>query len=56
MIYQDNLGTISGIDGVKGLRKLKHIGFKYHFVRSMTENICQDYEHEYTEEHGIIND
>ena len=34
VVYQDNLGTISWTDNVQGLRKVKHIGVKYHYVRS----------------------
>lgn len=32
-IFQDNLGTISWTEDVQGLRKVKHVGIKYHYVR-----------------------
>ena len=38
VIYQDNLGTISWTDNVQGLRKVKHIGVKYHYVRSKVDD------------------
>lgn len=37
-INQDNLGTISWTEGVNGLRKVKHVGIKYHAVRDAVES------------------
>lgn len=37
-VYQDNLGTISWTEGVQGLRKVKHVDVKYHYVRSKVED------------------
>ena len=37
-VYQDNLGTISWTDSVQGLRKVKHVGVRYHYVRSKVED------------------
>lgn len=33
-VFQDNLGTISWSEEMQGRRKVKHIGVKYHYVRS----------------------
>ena len=33
LVRQDNLGTISWTEGVSGLRRVKHVGIKYHAVR-----------------------
>ena len=38
VVYQDNLETISWTEGVQGLRKVKHVGIKYHYVRSKVYN------------------
>ena len=38
VIYQDNLGTIRWTEDVQGLRKVKHIGIRYHFVRDAVED------------------
>ena len=32
-IYRDNLGAIAWTQEVQGLRKVKHIGIKYHYYR-----------------------
>ena len=37
-VYQDNLGTISWTEEVQGLRNVKHVGIKYHYVREMVVN------------------
>ena len=37
IIKQDNLGSISWTEGVNGLRKVKHVGIKYHYVRDSVE-------------------
>jgi len=37
-LKQDNLGTISWTEEVNGLRKVKHIGIKYHVVRDTVES------------------
>lgn len=37
-IFQDNLGTISWTEEVQGLRKAKHIGIKYHYVKESVQN------------------
>ena len=40
-VMQDNLGTISWTEGVNGLRKVKHVGIKYNYVRDAVDsNIC----------------
>lgn len=36
-IYQDNLGAISWTEHVQGLRKVKHVGIKYHYVRESVD-------------------
>lgn len=33
VVYQDNLGTINWTEEVQGLRKVKHVGLKYHYVK-----------------------
>lgn len=38
VVYQDNLGSISWTGTVQGIRKVKHIGVKYYYVRSKVEN------------------
>lgn len=41
-IMQDNLGTISWTEGVNGLRKVKHVGIKYNYVRDAVDtNVCK---------------
>ena len=44
-VYQDNLGTISWTTEVQGLRKVKHIGIRYHYVRDAVDakTICVEY-------------
>lgn len=37
VIHQDNLGTITWTEQVQGLRKVKHIGIKYHYVRECVQ-------------------
>ena len=37
-MWQDNLGSISWTGKGQGLRKVKHIGIKYHYVRSMVDD------------------
>lgn len=37
-IMQDNLGAISWTEDVQGLRRVKHVGLRYHFVRDMVSN------------------
>ena len=37
VIYQDNLGTIRWTDDVQGLRKVKHIGIRYNYVRDAVD-------------------
>ena len=34
IVQQDNLGAICWTNAVQGLRKVKHIGIRYHFVRN----------------------
>ena len=36
-IYQDNLGTIQWTSEVQGLRKVKHVGIRYNFVKETVE-------------------
>lgn len=38
VIYQDNLGAISWTTDVQGLRRVKHVGIKYHYVRGEVES------------------
>lgn len=33
VVFQDNLGAISWTSEVQGLRKVKHVGIRYHYVR-----------------------
>lgn len=44
-IFQDNLGAISWTDHVQGLRKVKHVGIKYHYVREAVQHkhVCVKY-------------
>lgn len=37
-VLQDNLGSISWTEDINGLRKVKHVGIKYHFVRDCVES------------------
>ena len=37
-VYQDNLGSISWTEDVQGIRRVKHVGTKYHFVRDNIES------------------
>lgn len=37
-VLQDNLGSISWTEEVNGLRKVKHVGIKYHFVRENVDS------------------
>lgn len=37
-IYQDNLGAITWKNHVQGLRKVKHVSLRYHYVRSVAED------------------
>lgn len=37
-VYQDNLGTIRWTDEVQGLRKVKHVGIRYHSVKETVEH------------------
>lgn len=37
VVHQDNLGTISWTNEVQGLRKVKHIGIRYHYVRDAVD-------------------
>ena len=37
-VLQDNLGAISWTQDVQGLRRVKHVGIKYHYVRDSIEN------------------
>lgn len=37
-VLQDNLGTISWTEEMQGLRKVKHIGVKYHYVRDTVDS------------------
>lgn len=34
-MYQDNLGCINWTESVHGLRNVKHVGIKYHYVRDL---------------------
>lgn len=34
---QDNLGAISWTNTVQGLRRVKHVALRYHYVRSIVE-------------------
>ena len=36
-IYQDNLGSIAWTKEVQGLRNVKHVGIRYHFVKEHIE-------------------
>ena len=36
-VFQDNLGAIAWTDEVQGLRRVKHVGIRYHFVRGSVE-------------------
>ena len=38
VVHQDNLGTISSTNEVQGLRKVKHIGIRYHYVRDAVDS------------------
>ena len=44
-MFQDNLGTIRWTEDVQGLRKVKHIGMRYHYVRDAvdTRNVAVQY-------------
>lgn len=37
-LYHDSLGTINWTESVQGLRKVKQVGVKFHFVRSKVED------------------
>ena len=37
VVHQDNLGTISWTTEIQGLRKVKHIGIRYHYVRDAVD-------------------
>lgn len=37
-LNQDNLGTISWTEEVQGMRRVKHIGVKYHYVRDVVNS------------------
>ena len=37
VVHQDNLGAISWTTEIQGLRKVKHIGIRYHFLRDAVE-------------------
>ena len=37
VVHQDNLGTISWTNEVQGLRKVKQIGIRYHYVRDAVD-------------------
>lgn len=37
IVHQDNLGAIYWTNEVQGLRKVKHIGIRYHYVRDAVE-------------------
>ena len=37
-VHQDNLGTITWTNEVQGLRKVKHIGIRYHYVRDAVDS------------------
>ena len=37
IVYQDNLGTIRWTDEVQGLRKVKHVGIRYQFVKQAVD-------------------
>lgn len=39
-VLQDNLGTITWTQDVQGLRRVKHVGLRYHFVREMVDNMA----------------
>lgn len=36
-VYQENVGTSSWTEDVQGLRKVKHVGNKYNYVRDIVE-------------------
>ena len=36
-LLQDNLRAISWYEGVQGLRRVKHVGMNYHYVRDMVD-------------------
>lgn len=38
VIFQDNLGFILWTEEVQGLRKVKHVDIRYHYVRTEVEN------------------
>ena len=38
VLHQDNLGTISWTTEVQGLRRVKHIGIRYHYVRDAVDS------------------
>ena len=38
VVHQDNLGTISWTNEEQGLRKVKHIGIRYHYVRDAVDS------------------
>lgn len=38
VIWQDNLGAISWTEKVQGLRRVKHVGIRYHFVREAVDS------------------
>lgn len=37
-VFQDNIETIAWTDTVHGLRRVKHVGVKYHYVRSKVDD------------------
>lgn len=37
VLHQDNLGAICWTTEVQGLRKVKHIGIRYHYVRDAVD-------------------
>lgn len=38
VMFQDNLGTIKWTESVQGLRNVKHVGIRYHYVREAVES------------------
>lgn len=38
IIYQDNLGFIKWTSHVQGLRHVKHVALRYHYIRNIVES------------------
>ena len=49
-VFKDNLGTISWTEDMQWLRKVKHIGIKYHYIRDSVQAKIVQVKHVNTQE------